>query len=193
MENHVDDSSNVDDGREDMTLKTDYKAVLFDWAKTIAIAIILALVIRTTIVGSYLVPTGSMEPTIGIGDRLLGCKFLYWFTAPKPGDIVVFEPPPAAHTTIPRFVKRIVAIEGDTVTIKNGTLYVNGQRVEEPYAAHPRYALAPIKIPNGSLFVLGDNRNNSADGHVWGFLPKKNVEARIVFRFWPLMRIGTVK
>src|SRR5512136_1329956 len=144
MENHVDDSSNVDDGREDMTLKTDYKVVLYDWAKTIVMAIILALVIRTTIVGSYLVPTGSMEPTIGIGDRLLGCKFLYWFAEPKPGDIVVFEPPPAAHTDSPRFVKRIVAVAGDIVAVKSGALYVNGLRVEEPYAASPRYEFSPI-------------------------------------------------
>jgi signal peptidase I len=185
--------NNVDDNREDTTHQTNYKAVLYDWAKTIVMAIILALLIRTTIVGSYLVPTGSMEPTIDIGDRLLGCKFLYWFTEPKPGDIVVFEPPPAARTDIPRFVNRIVAVAGDTVEVKNGALYVNGQRIEEPYADPPRYPLPPTQVPRDSLFVLGDNRNNSRDGHVWGFLPKKNVEAKIVFRFWPLMRMGMVK
>jgi signal peptidase I len=183
----------MENNTDNKTLKTDYKAILYDWAKTIVIAIILALLIRTTIVGSYFVPTGSMEPTIGIGDRLLGCKFLYWFTAPEPGDIIVFEPPPEAHTTVPRFVKRVVAVGGDTVEVTHGTLYVNGKRVEEPYAAHPHYNLPPIKVPRDSLFVLGDNRNNSADGHVWGFLPKANVEAKIVFRFWPLMRIGIVR
>ena len=71
-----------------------YKTLLYDWSKTIILSIVFALVIRMTIVGAYYVPTGSMQPTIGIGDRLLGCKFLYWFTEPKSGDIVVFEPPP---------------------------------------------------------------------------------------------------
>ena len=175
------------------TSKTEYKTIIYDWVKTIVTAIILALLVRTTIVGAYFVPTGSMKPTIGIGDRLLGCKFLYWFTEPAPGDIIVFEPPPEAHTDIPRFVKRVVAVEGDTVEVKNDALYVNGHQVEEPYADPPRYPLPPIKVPRDNLFVLGDNRNNSADGHVWGFLPKKNVEAKIVFRFWPLTRIGIVK
>ena len=172
---------------------TNYKALLYDWGKTIALSIILALVIRLTIVGAYYVPTGSMKPTIGIGDRLLGCKFLYWFKEPNAGDIVVFEPPAQAHTDVSRFVKRIVAVEGDVVEVKNGALYINGKRREEPYASSPLYRLPPVKVPAGKLFVLGDNRNNSADGHVWGFLPKDNVEAKIVFRFWPITRAGVVE
>jgi signal peptidase I len=202
MEHNVDEKSgssheehqvaehNVDE-KHDST--ADYKAIIFDWVKTIITAIILALVIRTTIVGAYVVPTGSMKPTIGIGDRLLGCKFLYWFTEPEAGDIIVFEPPEQAHTKIPRFVKRIVAVEGDVVEVKDGSLYVNGQRIEEPYASPPAYNLRPVKVPGNSLFVLGDNRNNSADGHIWGFLPKDNIEAKIVLRFWPLTRIGMLQ
>jgi signal peptidase I len=174
--------------------KPNYKAIIFDWVKTIVIAIILALFVRTTIVGAYFVPTGSMKPTIGIGDRLLGCKFLYWFTDPAPGDIVVFEPPPEAHPDVPRYVKRVVAVAGDLVEVRrDGFLYVNSQRIDEPYATRPHYELSPIIVPKDSLFVLGDNRNNSRDGHVWGFLPEKNVEAKIIFRFWPITRIGTLK
>ncbi len=177
---------------EQQASTTRYKAILFDWGKTIVLSIVIALVIRVTIVGAYYVPTGSMKPTIGIGDRLLGCKFLYWFTEPAAGDIVVFKPPEAAHTDVPRFVKRVVATEGDVVEIKDGALYINETRRDEPYAASPFYRLLPIHVPKGQLFVLGDNRNNSADGHIWGFLPKENVEAKIVFRFWPLTRIGTL-
>ncbi len=171
---------------------TDFKAVMFDWVKTIVLAIVLALFVRTTIVGAYFVPTGSMKPTIGIGDRLLGVKFLYWFTEPERGDIVVFEPPPAAHSDVPRYVKRVVAVEGDIVEVNHGILYVNGEPVNEPYASPPLYHMSAKAVPDASLFVLGDNRNNSADGHVWGFLPKENVEAKIVFRFWPLTRAGTL-
>jgi len=194
MENNVENNmeNNVENNVDSKTVTTDYKAIIYDWVKTIITAIILAMIVRTTIVGAYVVPTGSMKPTIGIGDRLLGCKFLYWFTEPDAGDIVVFEPPAAAHTDVPRFVKRIVAVEGDVIEVKDGALYVNGQRIEEPYASHPRYRLPQVKVPDGSLFVLGDNRNNSADGHVWGFLPKDNIEAKIVFRFWPLTRAGTL-
>lgn len=169
-----------------------YKAILFEWVKTIVLAIVLALFVRTTIVGAYFVPTGSMKPTIGIGDRLIGVKFLYWFSEPERGDIVVFEPPPLAQSDVPRYVKRVVAVEGDLVEIKNGTLYLNGNPMNEPYASPPLYRMDAQTVPAGSLFVLGDNRNNSADGHVWGFLPKKNVEAKIVFRFWPLTRAGTL-
>ncbi len=170
---------------------TNYKAILFDWGKTIILSIIIALFIRITIVGAYYVPTGSMLPTIGIGDRLLGCKFLYWFTEPTAGDIVVFEPPAAAHAEVARFVKRVVAVEGDMVEVKNGVLYRNGKPQNEPYVSSPPYyPYRPKRVPEGHLFVLGDNRNNSKDGHVWGFLPKENVEAKIVFRFWPLTRLG---
>lgn len=178
---------------ETTVTRLDYKAILYDWAKTVILAIILALFVRTTIVGAYFVPTGSMKPTIGIGDRLLGCKFWYWFTKPDVGDIVVFEPPPAAHADVPRFVKRVVAVAGDIVEVKNRALYVNDQRIEEPYALSPIYEMKPRRVPEKSVFVLGDNRNNSADGHIWGFLPTANVEAKIIFRFWPLTRAGAVK
>ncbi len=172
---------------------TNYKEILYDWGKTIVLSILIAMFVRMTIVGAYYVPTGSMKPTIGIGDRLLGCKFLYWFSEPDAGDIVVFEPPEEAHTSVSRFVKRIVAVEGDRVEVRNGVLYVNGEPREEPYiASRPRYRIAPLTVPDGQLFVLGDNRNNSADGHIWGFLPRENVEAKIVFRFWPITHLGIV-
>lgn len=182
----------MEEHTERKTLTTNYKAILYDWTKTIVLSIVLAMFIRLTIVGAYYVPTGSMKPTIGIGDRLLGCKFLYWFEEPAAGDIVVFEPPEQAHTDVSRFVKRVVAVEGDLVEVKNEALYVNGKRREEPYATSPFYRFSPMKVPEGHLFVLGDNRNNSADGHIWGFLPKDNIEAKIVLRFWPLTRLGLI-
>lgn len=187
------DDNTLENEPEHQKSSSHYKTLLYDWSKTIILSILFALVIRMTIVGAYYVPTGSMRPTIGIGDRLLGCKFLYWFTDPKEGDIVVFEPPPQAHADVARFVKRIVATEGEMVEVKNGVLYINGEPRQEPYASTPLYRLPPIKVPPGEVFVLGDNRNNSADGHVWGFLPKTNIEARIVFRFWPITRIGTLE
>lgn len=193
MKKNTEQKMTTEKSTEQKISTTNYKAILYDWGKTIVLSIVIAMFVRVTIVGAYYVPTGSMKPTIGIGDRLLGCKFLYWFSEPDAGDIVVFEPPEEAHTNVSRFVKRIVAVEGDLVEIKDGWLYVNGEKREEPYATRPLYRLPPMKVPEGKLFVLGDNRNNSADGHIWGFLPKKNVEAKIVFRFWPLTKLGIIE
>ena len=178
---------------EEQESSTNYKAILYDWGKTIALSIIIALFVRLTMIGAYYVPTGSMRPTIGVGDRLIGWKFLYRLREPHIGEIVVFKPPQKAQADVPRFVKRVVAVAGDVVEVKAGALYVNGTRQDEPYASTPFYEMPPITVPTGQLFVLGDNRNNSADGHVWGFLPEENVEAKIVFRFWPLTRIGMVE
>lgn len=170
-----------------------YKNLLYDWGKIILFSVVIAFAVRVTIVGAYYVPTGSMRPTIGIGDRLLGWKFIYHFREPHVGEIVVFKPPTEAQADVPRFVKRVVAVAGDLVEVKEGALYVNGERQHEPYASAPYYYMPPMTVPQGHLFVLGDNRNNSADGHVWGFLPQDNVEAKIAFRFWPLFRAGKVE
>jgi signal peptidase I len=181
----------LENWKTDMT--KGYKGVILEWIKTGVIAIILSFIIKATVVEAYLVPSSSMVPTIQIGDRILGNKFIYWFTDPKPGDIVVFRPPPEAHTNVPRYVKRVVAVEGDLVEIKNGLLYVNGKPRKEDYIKEPpEYTFGPKRVPKGHLFVLGDNRNNSHDGHVWEFLPKENLLAKVFFRFWPPSRIGVL-
>ena len=178
---------------EQQESSTNYHAILYDWGKTIVLSIIIAFFVRLTMIGAYYVPTGSMRPTIGIGDRLIGWKFLYRLREPHVREIIVFQPPKEAQSDVPRFVKRVVAVAGDVVEVKEGALYINKRRQDEPYASTPFYEMSPITVPAGQLFVLGDNRNNSADGHVWGFLPEENVEAKIVFRFWPINRIGMVK
>jgi signal peptidase I len=169
------------------------KGVILEWIKTAITAIVLSLVIKATIVEAYLVPSESMVPTIQKGDRILGNKFIFWFADPKPGDIVVFRPPPEAQTDVPRYVKRVVAIEGDLVEIKKGMLFINGKAMKESYINEPPdYTYGPTRIPKDHVFVLGDHRTNSHDGHKWGFLPKKNLLAKIFVRFWPLNRIGTL-
>ncbi|MBI1819852.1 MAG: signal peptidase I [Nitrospirae bacterium] len=166
----------------------------WEYARSLLIAFILSIAIKVTVVEAFVVPTGSMEPTIAIGDRFFSNKFIYRFRPPKEGEIVIFTPPAqaAASGGIP-FVKRVIGIEGDWIEIKEGTVYVNSKPAEEKYIKEsPHYRLEPFRVPHNTLFVLGDNRNNSYDSHIWGFVPVQNVKAKAMLRFWPLNRIGFV-
>lgn len=164
---------------------------------TVIIALVLAFVIRIFIAEPRYIPSESMFPTLATGDRLVIEKVAYHFHPPAKGEIVVFQPPTQlrllGYEKNQAFIKRAIATEGETVAVKNGIVYVNDQPLTEDYiAAQPEYDLLPVVIPEGQLFVMGDNRNNSNDSHIWGFLPVENVIGHAVFRFWPLDRIGIV-
>ena len=154
-------------------------------------ALVLALIIRATLVEAYWIPSGSMEPTLRTGDRILAEKVLRWFHPPRRGEIIVFVPPAGAPANTPTLVKRVVAGPGQMVAVERGRVLVDGMPVSEPYVAEPpAYDLPPLRVPAGHLFVLGDNRNRSVDSHVWGFVPVDNVIGRVLFRYWPVDRIG---
>jgi signal peptidase I len=132
-----------------------------------------------------------------IGDRLVVEKVSYYLHPPSTGDIVVFEPPPQlleyGYAPGKAFIKRVIGTPGDVVQISGGSVYLNGQVLVEEYIAEaPAYELPPLRVPNDQLFVMGDNRNNSNDSHIWGFLPQQNVIGRAVFRFFPIDRIGWI-
>jgi len=165
-----------------------------EYGKSILIALILSFGIRVAIVEAYHIPTGSMIPTIMEHDRIMSNKFIYRFSEPRPGDVVVFTPPSSVRTDTPRFVKRLIGVEGDWIEVKDGVVYLNGNRLSEPYINEtPDYTLPLTRVPKGSVFVLGDNRRNSFDSHAWGFLPRKNIFAKAMFCYWPLSRIGVVR
>jgi len=164
----------------------------------VAIALILAVVIRLFIAEPRFIPSDSMVPTLLIGDRLVIEKIGYRFHSPSLGDIVVFEPPQYlqiyGYTADKAFIKRVIGTPGDTVQVKQGKVYLNNQPLTEPYIAEPpAYEMPSVKVPPDQLFVMGDNRNNSNDSHVWGFLPQDNVIGRAVFRFFPIDRVGLLK
>ena len=166
-------------------------------SSTVLIALILAFIIRVFIAEPRYIPSESMAPTLETGDRLVVEKVAYKFHAPDKGDIIVFQPPEKlrilGYDKNQAFIKRAIAKAGETVAVKDGVVYVNSEPLEENYiAAPPKYDLVPVTVPTGKLFVMGDNRNNSNDSHIWGFLPAENVIGHAVFRFWPLERIGTV-
>jgi len=163
----------------------------------IAIALALALLIRALIAEPRYIPSNSMIPTLSIGDRVVVEKVSYHFKSPERGDIIVFDPPPQLQmqgfTKDQAFIKRIIATPGQIVQIQEGQVYINGEPLDEVYIAEPpNYQMTPVRVPEGHLFVMGDNRNNSNDSHVWGFLPQPNIIGHACFRFWPPNRFGLV-
>lgn len=166
-------------------------------AKLVAIAIAMAIVIRIFIAEPRYIPSNSMDPTLHIGDRLLIEKVSYRFHSPHWGDIVVFEPPPQLQAIGYRreqaFIKRVIGLPGDTLEVHDGQVYRNNQPLAEPYILEtPNYEMSSVTVPDKVLFVMGDNRNDSNDSHIWGFLPIKNVIGHATVRFWPPDDWGTV-
>ena len=164
---------------------------LRDLFVTLLVAFVLVFgVVRPFIVAAYWVPTESMVPTLLVGDRVFANKFIYRFAEPERGDIVVFEDVEGGDDDL---IKRVVAVAGDRVRVNAGVLKVNGEFQEEPYVK-PQFPdgniYGPEKVPEGYVFVMGDNRGNSADSRVFGLLPVENIEGEAFVRFWPLSRIG---
>jgi len=178
-----------DEGREDIT--------------TYTISLAVALLIRFFIIEPRYIPSLSMYPTFDVGDQLAVEKVTKRVRPFSRNEVVVFNPPERFREIVTvdykigekkskeALIKRIVAIEGDTVVVSNRKLYINGEVQQEPFTAEDAaYEFGPVVVPPGDVLVLGDNRNHSLDGHIWGFLPKENVIGRAVFIYWPPWRLG---
>ncbi len=170
---------------------------IWDNLKAIAIALIIALFIRFFIAEPRYIPSDSMFPTLEVGDRIVVEKVSSYFSSPNFQDIIVFHPPELlqnyGYDADQAFIKRVIGDSQDTIVVGDGQVYLNGMEIKEPYIKEPpNYQLPPLQVPQNQLFVLGDNRNNSNDSHVWGFLPENKVIGRAVFRFWPPDRIGLI-
>ena len=191
--------------------KTRTKTTLREYLEALLLAIVLTVVIRGLVVQAFRIPTGSMEDTLQVGDFLFvnkmlygseidigfgGQRFVYYrfpsIRAPRPGDVIVFRYPddPARD-----FIKRCVAVAGQTVEVRDKVLYVDGVAREEPYAVHkdPRILprefsqrdnFGPYVVPQGHIFMMGDNRDNSHDSRFWGALPQGLVKGKALFIYW---------
>lgn len=186
------------------------KSIIREWIESIIIAFFLAMIIRTFVVQAFKIPTGSMRPTLLEGDIILVNKFIYGakipFTdsrlpkirEPKRGDVIVFIYPEDPKKD---FIKRLVGLPEESVDIKNGTVYINNQPLLDPIFNQRYYYNRgkfgeegkPIKVPNKSLFVLGDNSGSSQDSRYWGFVPYKNILGKAILIYWPPHRIRIIR
>lgn len=157
---------------------------VWETLQTVLIALVLAIVIRHYAVESFVVEGPSMQPTLHSGERLLVNKLIYHLRPPRPGEIVVFKPP---KPTDKDYIKRVIAVGGDVVQLRDGWVYVNGKRLSEPYVAFRSSGTTPpFQVPQGTIWVLGDNRPDSEDSRAFGEVPLANVKGEAVLVWWPL-------
>jgi signal peptidase I len=192
------------------------KSVAREYFESLVIAVVLALFIRTFVVQAFKIPTGSMEQNLLIGDHLLVNKFVFGptlgrlektllpMTDIRRLDVIVFKYPEDPERD---FIKRVIGLPGDTIELRNKRVYVNGQRLDEPYVYYledppplpeemslsndlagvsndPRVQYGPVTVPPGHYFAMGDNRDNSQDSRYWGFLPRENVKGKALVIYW---------
>lgn len=180
------------------------KSVLREYIEAAIIAVILALFIRTFVVQAFKIPSGSMEPTLLVGDHILVNKFIFGvkipfirktlipIEEPKRNDVIVFIYPMDPSKD---FIKRVIGCPGDRIEMTGRTIYINGKKFNDKHGVYtapyqPNAHFGPIVVPKGHLFVMGDNRDHSYDSRYWGFVPLRSVigEAFIVYWSWPHWR-----
>lgn len=175
---------------------------IIQWVVSLALAVGIALLIRNFIFEPVVVSGHSMDNTLADGQRLIESKVGYYFNEPKRGDIVVLKVKEGEgkFTGLPDpteldYIKRVIGVPGDEVDLKDGYVYINGEKLDEPYAVGktlPKTTNFPLKVEEGKIFVLGDNRERSSDSREskLGQVDINNLRGRAVFRFWPLNSIG---
>ncbi len=192
------------------------KSIVREYTESIIVAVLLALLIRAFVIQAFKIPSGSMKPTLLVGDHILVNKFIYGiklripFTAlnytlipvssPKRNDVVVFIFPKETNKD---FIKRVIGLPGDTIQIKDKKIYINNQPMEDPHGTHtderiipemeqPRDNTGPIVVPPNKIFVMGDNRDESYDSRFWGFVDQKQIlgEAFIIYWSWDRDEFG---
>ena len=172
----------------------------------VVVAILVAVLLRTFVVATYSIPSGSMEPTLQIGDRIVVNKLSYDVHGVDRGNIVVFTTPPdedCAGPPVADLVKRVIGLPGEIISLQDGNVYIDGRLLPEPFLpsdlrddtypgpSNNAYALHhPYRIPSGDVYVMGDNRPESCDSRYWGPIRESTIVGKVDLRIWPLSRIG---
>ena len=157
---------------------------IFDWIAVIVIAILISFVLHTFVIVNATVPTSSMENTIMAGDRVIGSRLYYLRNEPAQGDINMFDYPDDPNTL---YIKRIIGVPGDHIEISGGVVYINGEPLDEPYLdVVTEGEWGPYDVPENCYFMLGDNRNDSADSRYWQntYLTREGIVGKAVFKYW---------
>ena len=188
--------------------RSSFRRLVVEYGAILVVALAVAFLLQAFVVKPYRIPSPSMVPTLQPRDRVLVARFLYHFTSPAIGDIVVFKYPLDTHVV---FIKRLIGRPGDTVSLRDGAVYVNGVRLHEPYLptiggrpvptepapptsgstmSEPWSLERPYTVPAGHYFMMGDNRTDSDDSRVWGPVPAADLIGRAFFIYWPVTRLG---
>lgn len=172
----------------DANSEDNIRQMLLDILQTVAISIILFLGINL-VTARIRIESVSMENTLHPGNAVLVNRLAYRFNLPERGDIIVFDPP---FESPEPYIKRVIGLPGDEISIREGTVYLNGTAIPEPYLRERPAARGTWLVPEGAVFVMGDNRNNSSDSRNWGPVPESNIIGRAVFIYWPLDQMGSL-
>ena len=189
-----DESAHVED-EETPNGGNDRRNTVIEWVLTLGIAFLVGWTFHMFVARSYVIPSESMVPTLEVGDLLIGESVTSESHDPDIGDIVTFYSPKGDGTTL---IKRVIAKGGSTIDLRDGDVYVDGEKLDEPYVhgqdTEPLYEYSdisyPYTVPEDSVFVMGDNRGNSADSRVFGAVPESELTSNIIWRFWPIDEIG---
>ena len=193
-----DDGDDRDGNAEDADAKPRrrWRRTILEWLGVIGGGIAIALLVEAFLIQAFWIPSPSMEPTLDVGDRVLVNKLSYKFHDVNRGDVVVFERPPGASTgqngEIKDLIKRVIAVGGDTIEAKEGNVFVNGEQIDEDYLepGTPTDNLPLTTIPEGQVFVMGDNRTNSEDSRIFGTIDEDAIVGRAFIRVLPITDIG---
>lgn len=202
-------SSRRDGATERLDAGSDWARAAREWGMVLIFAVVVAFLVRMFLIQAYHIPSGSMEETLEIGDRVIVNRLSYSAGDAQRGEIVVFDRPPGQEGTADHLIKRVIGLPGETVLLRDGQVYVDGFLVEEPYlrpntVSRPRprggvgipgcdnVTLSPdtCVVPEGTLFVMGDNRGASEDSRTFGPIQTDSVEGRAFLRVWPLRTIS---
>jgi signal peptidase I len=175
------------------------RRTIIEWGAIVVVAVLAALALRAFVVQPYFIPSGSMEPTLLVGDKVLVNKLSYDFHPVHRGDIIVFKTPPNDTTPgVKDLIKRVIGLPGETISSgATGAIFINGQELKQSWLspeaiANPGPPIPKMVIPAGEYFVMGDNRSNSTDSRTFGPISKNLIVGRAFLRVWPLSRIGTL-
>ena len=183
-----------DDDRFDGAEQSSALKGLIEWIVVLVGAVVVALVFRAFLFQAFFIPSESMEGTLEVDDRVMVNRLSYRLHDVNRGDVIVFSKPDSLASDIPDLIKRVMALEGETIEGRDNAVYVNGQRVAESYIdpADTIFDFGPITVPVGHVFVMGDNRDDSTDSRVFGAIPVDSITGRAFVIFWPFDRLESL-